>query len=186
MDSTTHKTFKFYLPLPNDTRIYCVTYTALNLLFEIAQLLNNGINLSHIPDYQFPHHYNIQFLIRQFVESQIYQPNGIQQQSFGFQPNSQVYSSDSNPLNNNNNEPNILINDGTHINIASPAPQKTFEFYLPSSYDMLIYHQQFQLSVKNYNNNIQQPTFDTVSIQVYSDNEKYERRKYARWSPDSK
>ncbi|RGB29823.1 hypothetical protein C1646_766134 [Rhizophagus diaphanus] len=205
MDSTTHKTFKFYLPLPNDTRIYCVTYTALNL-FEIAQLLNNGINLSHIPEYQFPHHYNIQFLIRQFVESQIYQPNGIQQQFFGFQSNSQVYSSDSNSLNNNNNEPNILINDGTHINIVSPTPQNTFEFYLPSPYDMLIYHvtytelhsfeiaqllnnnciiqflnhyntliqplqQQFQLSVENYNNNTQQQTFDTVSIQVYSDNE---------------
>ncbi|CAG8574715.1 uncharacterized protein OCT59_008962 [Rhizophagus irregularis] len=138
MDSTTHKTFKFYLPLPNDTRIYCVTYTALNL-FEIAQLLNNGINLSHIPGHHFPHHYNIQFLIRQFVESQIYQPNGIQQQFFRFQSNSQVYSSDINPLN-NNNDPNILINDGTHINIASPAPQNTFEFYLPSPYGMLIYH----------------------------------------------
>ncbi|CAB5198466.1 hypothetical protein RhiirA5_419038 [Rhizophagus irregularis] len=206
MDSTTHKTFKFYLPLPNDTRIYCVTYTALNL-FEIAQLLNNGINLSHIPDHQFPHHYNIQFLIRQFVESQIYQPNGIQQQPFRFQSNSQVSSPDSNPLNNNNN-PNILINDGTHINIASPAPQNTFEFYLPSPYGMLIYHvtytelhsfeiaqllnndciiqflnhynlliqqqlqQQVQLSVENYNNNnnIQQPTFDTVSIQVDNEN----------------
>uniref|UniRef100_U9UW36 Uncharacterized protein n=1 Tax=Rhizophagus irregularis (strain DAOM 181602 / DAOM 197198 / MUCL 43194) TaxID=747089 RepID=U9UW36_RHIID len=182
MDSTTHKTFKFYLPLPNDTRIYRVTYTALNL-FEIAQLLNNGINLSHIPGHHFPHHYNIQFLIRQFVESQIYQPNGIQQQFFRFQSNSQVYSSDINPLN-NNNDPNILINDGTHINIASPAPQNTFEFYLPSPYGMLIYHflnhynsliqqqlqQQVQLSVENYNNNIQQPTFDTVSIQVDNEN----------------
>ncbi|CAB4392074.1 unnamed protein product [Rhizophagus irregularis] len=203
MDFTTHKTFEFYLSY--NTRIYRVTNTALNK-FEIAQLLNNGINLSHIPGHHFPHHYYIQFLIRQFVESQIYQPN-VQQQSFGFQPNSQVYSSDSNPLNNNNNEPNILINDGTHINIASPAPQNTFEFYLPSPYDMLIYHvtytelhsfeiaqllnnnciiqflnhyntliqqqlqQQVQLSVENYNNNIQQPTFDTVSIQVYSDNE---------------
>ncbi|CAB4405081.1 unnamed protein product [Rhizophagus irregularis] len=204
MDFTTHKTFEFYLSY--NTRIYRVTNTALNK-FEIALLLNNGINLSHIPGHHFPHHYYIQFLIRQFVESQIYQPN-VQQQSFGFQPNSQVYSSDSNPLNNNNNEPNILINDGTHINIASPAPQNTFEFYLPSpSYDMLIYHvtytelhsfeiaqllnnnciiqflnhyntliqqqlqQQVQLSVENYNNNIQQPTFDTVSIQVYSDNE---------------
>ncbi|CAG8574676.1 15765_t:CDS:2 [Rhizophagus irregularis] len=137
MDFTTHKTFEFYLSY--NTRIYRVTNTALNK-FEIAQLLNNGINLSHIPGHHFPHHYYIQFLIRQFVESQIYQPN-VQQQSFGFQPNSQVYSSDStNPLNNNNNEPNILINDGTHINIASPAPQNTFEFYLPSPYDMFIYH----------------------------------------------
>lgn len=203
MDFTTHKTFEFYLSY--NTRIYRVTNTALNK-FEIAQLLNNGINLSHIPGHHFPHHYNIQFLIRQFVESQIYQPNGIQQQFFRFQSNSQVYSSDINPLN-NNNDPNILINDGTHINIASPAPQNTFEFYLPSPYGMLIYHvtytelhsfeiaqllnnnciiqflnhyntliqqqlqQQVQLSVENYNNNIQQPTFDTVSIQVYSDNE---------------
>jgi hypothetical protein len=76
---TAHSTFEFYLPLPNDTRIYYVTYTALHL-FEIAQRLNNSISLSHIPVHQFPHHYNIQFLIRQFVDSQVYQ-NGIQQHS---------------------------------------------------------------------------------------------------------
>src|SRR6266498_2975262 len=79
-------TFECYLPLPNDTRIYHVRYTELHPL-EIAQLLNDGINLPHIPDYQLPHHYNIQSLIQQqiqqqvqqSVESQIYQQNNIQQ-----------------------------------------------------------------------------------------------------------
>jgi hypothetical protein len=52
-------TFEFYFPLPNDTRIFYVTYTELHPL-ENARLLNNSINLSHIPDYQFSHHYNIQ------------------------------------------------------------------------------------------------------------------------------
>src|SRR5581483_9986117 len=39
-------TFEFYFPLPNDTRIYHVTYTELHPL-ENARLLNNSINLSH-------------------------------------------------------------------------------------------------------------------------------------------
>ncbi|PKK63847.1 hypothetical protein RhiirC2_788330 [Rhizophagus irregularis] len=50
-------TFEFYLSLPNDTRIYHVTYTELNSM-EIARLLNNRIDLSHIPDHQLPFHYN--------------------------------------------------------------------------------------------------------------------------------
>src|SRR5947207_11050610 len=45
-------TFEFYLPLQNDARIYHVTYRELDSL-EIGQLLNNSINLSHIPYYQF-------------------------------------------------------------------------------------------------------------------------------------
>ncbi len=81
-------TFEFYLTLPNDTRIYHVRYTELHP-FEIAQLLNNSINLSHISDYQLPHHHNIQSLIQQqirqqiqeSVESHIYQQNNIQQES---------------------------------------------------------------------------------------------------------
>ena len=68
---------EFYLPLPPRVR-----YTALQLI-EVAQLLNNGIDLSHISDHQFPHHHNIQSLIRQQIQqdivesqiSQIYQYN---------------------------------------------------------------------------------------------------------------
>ncbi|PKB94977.1 hypothetical protein RhiirA5_437634, partial [Rhizophagus irregularis] len=41
---------------------------------------NNSINLSHIPDYQFPHHYNVQSLIQQQIQQRVQQP--IQQQSF--------------------------------------------------------------------------------------------------------
>jgi hypothetical protein len=62
-------TFEFYLPLPNDTRIYHVTYTELNST-EIARLLNNRINLSHIPVHHFPHHFNVQTLIRQQIVQQ--------------------------------------------------------------------------------------------------------------------
>ncbi|PKK69237.1 hypothetical protein RhiirC2_781250 [Rhizophagus irregularis] len=65
-------TFEFYFPLPNDT--------------QNARLLNDRINLSHIPDYQLSHHYNLQFLIQQQIQQQvqnpIYQQNDIQQQSF--------------------------------------------------------------------------------------------------------
>lgn len=61
--SESEKTFEFYLVLPNDTRIFNVTYTELSQL-EIAQRLNNNINLSHIPDYQFRHHYYVQNLIQ--------------------------------------------------------------------------------------------------------------------------
>src|SRR5438034_729976 len=81
--------------------IYHVTYTELHPL-ENARLLNNSINLSHIPDHQFPHHYNVQSLIQQQIQQQVqqvqqpvvYQQNNIQQQSFdtSIQPTSQVYS----------------------------------------------------------------------------------------------
>ncbi|CAB4444597.1 unnamed protein product [Rhizophagus irregularis] len=92
-------TFEFYFSLPNDTRIYHVTfqYTELHPL-ENARLLNDRINLSHIPDYQLSHHYNLQFLIQQQIQQQvqhhIYQQNDIQQQSFNnIQSTSQeVYS----------------------------------------------------------------------------------------------
>jgi hypothetical protein len=46
---------RFFVNLQNDTRIYYVIYSELNPL-EIVQLLNN---LSHIPDYLLPHHYNL-------------------------------------------------------------------------------------------------------------------------------
>ncbi|PKY46263.1 hypothetical protein RhiirA4_461086 [Rhizophagus irregularis] len=91
-------TFEFYLPLPNDTRIYHVTYTELNSK-EIARLLNNRIDLSHIPDHQLPFHYNVHHLIRQQIVQQFvgYQQNTIPQQSFDnidIQPIFQEYSGD--------------------------------------------------------------------------------------------
>ncbi|CAB4393581.1 unnamed protein product [Rhizophagus irregularis] len=67
MTSESEKTFEFYLALPNDTIIY-VTYTKLSQI-EIAQHLNNKINLSHIPNNQFSHHYYVQNLIqRQIIQ----------------------------------------------------------------------------------------------------------------------
>ncbi|EXX53879.1 uncharacterized protein OCT59_027322 [Rhizophagus irregularis] len=90
-------TFEFYFYLPNDTRIYRVTYSELNPS-ENVQILNNRINLSHVPDYQLPYHYNVQSLIRQQIQQQVqhpivYQQDNIQQQYFDTtQPTSQVYS----------------------------------------------------------------------------------------------
>ncbi|PKY58340.1 hypothetical protein RhiirA4_480172 [Rhizophagus irregularis] len=92
-------TFEFYFPLPNDTRICHVTYqyTELHPL-ENARRLNDKINLSHIPDYQLSHHYNLQSLIQQQIQQQqlqhpVYQQNDIQQQSLDTtQSTSQVYS----------------------------------------------------------------------------------------------
>ncbi|RGB29424.1 hypothetical protein C1646_795471 [Rhizophagus diaphanus] len=72
-------TFEFYIPLPND-RIIHVTYTELNST-EIAQLLNNRIDLSHIPNHRLPYHYNVHRLIRQEIIRQ-YQQNAVPQQSF--------------------------------------------------------------------------------------------------------
>ncbi|CAB4373336.1 unnamed protein product [Rhizophagus irregularis] len=91
-----NNTFEFYLPLPNDTRIYYVTYTELNST-EIARLLNNRIDLSYIPDHQLPYHYNVHRLIREEIGQQSvgYQQNTISQQSFDtmiIQPNFQEYS----------------------------------------------------------------------------------------------
>ncbi|RIA86369.1 hypothetical protein C1645_779878 [Glomus cerebriforme] len=97
---TSQPTFEFYLPLPNDTRIYHVTYTELDSS-EIARLLNNNINLSHIPDHQFPHHHKVQYLIQQRIQPPIYHHHHHHQpqQSFDvtrkIQPISKVY------LNNN-------------------------------------------------------------------------------------
>ncbi|EXX67076.1 uncharacterized protein OCT59_026900 [Rhizophagus irregularis] len=74
--------FEFYLPLPNDAHVY-VTYTELNLT-EIAQLLNNRIDLSHIPDHRLPYNYKVQHLIcQQIVQQPVdYQQDAIPQQSF--------------------------------------------------------------------------------------------------------
>ncbi|PKB98292.1 hypothetical protein RhiirA5_431613 [Rhizophagus irregularis] len=95
--------FEFYFPFSSsiDTRIYHVTYqyTELHPL-ENARLLNNNINLSHIPDPQFPPHNNIHSLIRQQIQQLIQQlvyqqntANNIQQQlSETIQPTTKVYS----------------------------------------------------------------------------------------------
>ncbi|CAB4493077.1 hypothetical protein RhiirA1_454362 [Rhizophagus irregularis] len=80
-------TFEFYLPIPNDTRIYHVTYTELNTTTEIAQHLNNRINLSHVPYHHFQHHYNVQTSIRQQI---------VQQSADHPQNMIQLYSNDSN------------------------------------------------------------------------------------------
>src|SRR6266540_5254613 len=67
--------FYFYLSLPDDTRIYHVRYTCTELYpFEIAQRLNNSINL-HRPLIE----QQIQQQFQQSAEFQIYQQNNIQQ-----------------------------------------------------------------------------------------------------------
>ena len=79
--------YEFYFHLPNDTRTYRVTYSELHPS-ENIRLLNNGINLSHIPDHQFPHHYNVQSLIQQQIQQQVQQvqqPVVYQQNSIYFQ-----------------------------------------------------------------------------------------------------
>src|SRR5581483_5282943 len=100
--------------------VYRVRYTALQLI-EVARLLNNGIDLSHISDNQFPHHLNIQSLIQRqiqqnIVESQSYQPN-YQRNAFNVRPylDSNIVGAASIPSNNNN-----LVNDGMHVHVASP------------------------------------------------------------------
>ncbi|CAB4493037.1 hypothetical protein RhiirA5_419288 [Rhizophagus irregularis] len=78
-----NNTSEFYLPLPNDTRIYHVTYTELTST-EIARRLNNGIDLSNIPNHRLPYHNNVQRLIMQEIiqQSVDYQQNTIPRQSF--------------------------------------------------------------------------------------------------------
>jgi hypothetical protein len=73
-------TFEFYFPLPNDSRIYYVTYTELHPL-ENARLLNDRINLSQIFNHQIPHHNNIQSLIQKQIQQQVQQPVYCQQDS---------------------------------------------------------------------------------------------------------
>jgi len=63
--------------LSTDSRIYHATYTELNSV-EIAQLLNQSVDISHIPDSQLPHHQLIQQQIQQQVSQSI---DSIQQQN---------------------------------------------------------------------------------------------------------
>ncbi|RIA86956.1 hypothetical protein C1645_740489 [Glomus cerebriforme] len=104
-------TFEFYVPSPNGTRIYHVVYqfTELDPL-ENARILNNTINLSHIPGYQFPHNYYIRPLIQQQIQQQVQQPvvyqQNVIQQSFdtmNTQPISQVYLDNNNVDNTSSN-----------------------------------------------------------------------------------
>ncbi|UZO06588.1 uncharacterized protein OCT59_026904 [Rhizophagus irregularis] len=103
-------TYEFYLPLPNDTRIYHVTYTELNLI-EIALLLNNRIDLSHIPNHRLPYHYNVQ----QHPDDNAYDVSSIPfiQQSLEYQQEA--------------------VPQQSFDNIK-------FEFYLPLPNDVYIYH----------------------------------------------
>ncbi|GBB89013.1 hypothetical protein RclHR1_15650001 [Rhizophagus clarus] len=88
--------FEFYLPLPND--IYHITYTELNSI-EIARLLNNRIDLSHVSNHSNQYHCNVQNLIQQqnFQQPVGYQQDIVPQQSFDtmhIQPTFQEYSDD--------------------------------------------------------------------------------------------
>ncbi|CAG8585599.1 hypothetical protein GLOIN_2v1871505 [Rhizophagus irregularis DAOM 181602=DAOM 197198] len=114
-------TFEFYFPLPNDTRIYHVTYqyTELHPL-ENARRLNNSINLSRIPGHEFPLHNNIHSLIQQQIQQQfqqvqqpVYQQNSIQQNFFdtNIQSTSQVYSDNNDAYNTASNSVSETISD---------------------------------------------------------------------------
>lgn len=116
-------TYEFYFPVPNDTRVYHVTYTELNSI-EIARRLNDRIDLSHLLNHQFPYHYYIQHSIRQQIVQQSggYQQNIIPQQTFdtmNIQPTFQEYSNnnayDAAPVPPNSSEDTIGYN-GVQLN----------------------------------------------------------------------
>jgi hypothetical protein len=111
--------FEFYFHLPNDTRIYHATYSELRPS-ENTRLLNNGINLSHIPDYQFPHHCNVQSFIRQQIQQRVQQP--VQQQSFDTtrtHPTPQIYL-DATSVGNISDNMQDMGYDGVHNNQNNP------------------------------------------------------------------
>lgn len=101
-------TFEFYLS--NDTSTYYVTYIELNSS-EIARLLNNNINLSHIPDFQLQHHRDIQSSIHQQIRKQTQRPvheqNTIQPFNTMIMTTTQAYSD------NVNNNAVSNLSDGT-------------------------------------------------------------------------
>ncbi|CAB4380963.1 unnamed protein product [Rhizophagus irregularis] len=120
--------FEFYFYLPNDARIYHATYYP----SENIRLLNNGINLSHISDYQLSHHYNLQSLIRQQIQQQVqhdlivYQQNSIHQQTFDTtHPISQVYL--------NNNYYNTVANGTVSYDVQNSIHQQSFDATQPTS-----------------------------------------------------
>ncbi|GBC06065.1 hypothetical protein RclHR1_00660019 [Rhizophagus clarus] len=83
-NNMSQETFEFYLPLPNDT-VYRVEYTQLHS-YDIAKLLNKGVDVSHNPVSHFPYQQNVQI---QQVQQYIYQPQQ-QSQIYGSIPNFQV------------------------------------------------------------------------------------------------
>ncbi|CAI2165585.1 8645_t:CDS:1 [Funneliformis geosporum] len=91
---TQNVTYEFYLPT-GDARVYLVTYTELST-HEIARRLNSRVNLSHIPEYQFPYHYNLQSLIHQQIQQQVQQTGNYQRDNNSdammIQPTTQAYS----------------------------------------------------------------------------------------------
>ncbi|GBB83827.1 hypothetical protein RclHR1_01050001 [Rhizophagus clarus] len=91
-------TYQFYLPLPNDT-IYRVTYTKLHSS-EIAKLLNNGVDISSIPDSHFFYHQRVQGLICQQIHQRVEQHSI---QTFNTIPNSQIDRTPPNPQVHSNN-----------------------------------------------------------------------------------
>ncbi|PKC67292.1 hypothetical protein RhiirA1_458620 [Rhizophagus irregularis] len=154
-------TFEFYLPLPNDTRIYHVTYTELNSV-GIAQLLNNRINLSHFLNHRLPHHYNIQHLIRQEIVQK-----STPQQSFDnmdIQRNFQEYSD------------NNAFDVSSILPIQQPNIQIIMLTTLPYHYNVqrLIRQEIVQQSIGYQQNTIPQQSLDTIDVQPiyqeYSDN----------------
>ncbi|CAB4374919.1 unnamed protein product [Rhizophagus irregularis] len=124
-NSVPPKTFEFYLPLPDDT-IFRVTYTQLHSL-DTAELLNKGVDISHIPNSQFSYHLYVQSLIRQQfyqrVQQRVYQPQQKSQVYANSQvdmipPNSQVYSN--NNIYNNPSDEAISENAGyNYINYTT-------------------------------------------------------------------
>ncbi|PKK61869.1 hypothetical protein RhiirC2_815941 [Rhizophagus irregularis] len=143
-----NNTFEFYLPLPNDTRIYHVIYTELNST-EIARLLNNRIDLSHIPNHRLPYHYNVQHIIRQQIT--------IPQQSFDtmdVQPIYQEYSAC---------DVSLILPIQQPVDYQQDAiPQQSFQEYSDNSaYDI----SPFQQPINYQQDTIPQQSFDTVDIQ---------------------
>ncbi|CAB4493039.1 uncharacterized protein OCT59_026909 [Rhizophagus irregularis] len=137
--------FEFYLPLPNDVYTYHVTYTELNLT-EIAQLLNNRIDLSHIPNHRLPYHYNVQRLIRQEIV----------QQSIGYQQNTSPQRS-----------------------LDTIDVQPIYQEYLENTSACVVSSISPILQPVDYQQDaIAQQTFDTMdiqpTIQEYSDNNAYD------------
>ncbi|GBB83876.1 hypothetical protein RclHR1_10540002 [Rhizophagus clarus] len=157
-----NNTFEFYLPLPNDICIYHITYTELNSI-EIARLLNNRIDLSHIPNHQFPYHYNVQHLIRQQIiqQSVVSQQSTILQQSFDTIDNNQSifqeYSDNSAYDTSSIQQPVDYQQD-----IIPSFDTTKFEFYLPLPNDIC---KQIQQSVGYQQVTIPQQSFDTIDIQ---------------------
>ncbi|GBB94646.1 hypothetical protein RclHR1_23980003 [Rhizophagus clarus] len=126
--ATQNVTFEFYFPflLPNDTRIYHDTYqyTELHPL-ENVRLLNNRINLSHIPDHQFPLHNNIHSLIQQQIQQQVQQP--VYQQNTEYNIQQQLFDTTSqiDSSNNTHDTTSISINGTISDNIQDGEIQNS-------------------------------------------------------------